>query len=52
MGRPADFKNRGFRRLVVSAWYWALGMEKRIAANSNVEFAGPCNPSPIGVRKR
>lgn len=52
MGHPADFKNQGFCRLVVNACYWALGMEKRIAANSNVEFAGPYNPTPVGLRKR
>jgi len=52
MGRPADFKNRGFQGSVVNACYWALGMEKRIAANSNIGFAGPYNPTPIGVRKR
>jgi hypothetical protein len=52
MGHAADFKNQGFRRLVVNACYWALGMEKRIAANSNVEFAGPYNPTPVGLRKR
>jgi hypothetical protein len=52
MGRPADFKNRGFRRLVVNGCYWALGMESRIATNSNIGFAGPYNPTPIGVRKR
>jgi hypothetical protein len=52
MGRPADFKNRGLRRSVVDACRWALGTEKRIAANSNVEFAGPYKSTPIGGRKR
>ncbi len=51
MGHVADFKNEGFRRLVVNGCYWALGMEKRIPARSSVDFVGPFSPSPIGVGK-
>jgi hypothetical protein len=45
-----DFKNEGFRRMLVNACYWAMGMEKQISARSNVELVGEYNPSPIGMR--
>ena len=50
MGHVMDFKNDGFRRLMVNACYWAMGMEKQISARSNVDLAGEFNPSPIGMR--
>ncbi|MCX6634004.1 MAG: hypothetical protein NT090_02760 [Acidobacteria bacterium] len=52
MGHPADFKNEGFRRLVVNGCYWAAGMEDRISAKSSVDFAGPYDPNPIGIGKQ
>ncbi|MCC7174980.1 MAG: ThuA domain-containing protein [Bryobacterales bacterium] len=52
MGHVGDFENEGFRRLVANACYWALGMEKKIPARSRVDFVGPYQPSPIGMRKR
>jgi hypothetical protein len=51
MGHPADFKNEGFRRLVVNACYWAAGLENEISLTSNVELVGPYNPNPIGMGK-
>jgi len=51
MGHPVDFKSEGFRRMLVNACYWALGMEKRISAKSSVEFTGPYSPNPIGMGK-
>lgn len=51
MGHAGDFLNEGFRRLVVNGCYWALGMEKRINAKSNVAFPASYQPSPIGFRK-
>jgi type 1 glutamine amidotransferase len=51
MGHPADFKNEGFRRLVVNGCYWALGLEDKITENSSVELIGPYNPNPIGIGK-
>jgi hypothetical protein len=50
MGHVMDFKNEGFRRMLVNACYWAMGMEKQISALSNVELVGYFNPSPIGMR--
>jgi type 1 glutamine amidotransferase len=50
MGHPMDFRNRGFRRMMVNACYWAVGLEKKISATRSVEFVAPYNPHPIGVR--
>lgn len=52
MGHPGDFANDGFRRMMVNACYWALGMESKIPRRAKVDFTGPYNPSPIGFRKR
>lgn len=51
MGHAEDFRNEGFRRMVVNGCYWALGKEKDIEAGSNVAFVGPYEPSPIGEGK-
>jgi hypothetical protein len=48
MGHAEDFKNEGFRRMVVNACYWAMGLEKKILATSSIAFAAPYNPNPIG----
>ena len=47
---PMDFSNEGFRRMIVNACYWAMGLEKKIPAKSNVEFVGKYKPNPIGLR--
>jgi type 1 glutamine amidotransferase len=51
MGHPMDFRNEGFRRMIVNACYWAVGLEKKISGTSNVEFVAPFAPHPIGVRR-
>jgi hypothetical protein len=51
MGHPGDFKNEGFRHLLVNACYWAMGMEKRIDARRGVELPAGYDPNPIGVGK-
>ena len=51
MGHVMDFPNEGFRRMVVNACYWAMGMEKKIDGSRSVEFAAAFKPSPIGVRR-
>lgn len=48
MGHAGDFKNEGFRRMLVNACYWALGLEKKIPVRSNVDFVSEYNPAPIG----
>ncbi len=52
MGHSFDFNNEGFRRLMVNACYWALGMEEQIAGKSNVDFVGQYNPNKIGTGKQ
>lgn len=52
MGHPADFKNAGFRRLVVNGCYWAMGLEKKIKAASSVDFVGAYDPNEIGIGKQ
>jgi hypothetical protein len=51
MGHVMDFRNEGFRRMLVNACYWALGLEKKISATASVEFTAPFEPHPIGVRR-
>jgi hypothetical protein len=48
MGASQDLANEGLRRLLVNACYWAMGMEERIAAKSNVDMVGPYQPHPFG----
>ena len=50
MGHPGDFQNEGFRRMVVNACYWAVGLEKKISPKGNVELVGPYQPQPIGMK--
>lgn len=52
MGHAEDFKNEGFRRLLVNACYWAMELEKKISAGSNVDFTAPYDPNPIGTGKQ
>jgi hypothetical protein len=45
MGASQDLQNESFRRLLVNAVYWTLGMEMRIPKMSNVELVGEYKPS-------
>ncbi len=49
MAHGGDLKSEGFRRLLVNACYWAMGMEDRIPAKSNVDLVGEYDPNPIGM---
>jgi type 1 glutamine amidotransferase len=51
MGHSFDFKSEGFRRLLVNACYWAMGMEDEIPAKSKVDYVGRYNPNQIGMGK-
>ncbi|UCG46265.1 MAG: ThuA domain-containing protein [Phycisphaerales bacterium] len=51
MGHSFDFNSEGFRRLIVNAAYWCLGMEDQIPDKSNVDFVGKYNPNRIGFGK-
>ena len=47
MGSSQDLLNEGFRRLLVNACYWALGMDARIDGRSNVDLVGAYQPLPF-----
>ncbi len=51
MGHAGDLKSEGFRRLLVNATYWMVGMEDRIPAKANVDIVGTYEPTPIGFAK-
>ena len=51
MGHAGDLKSEGFRRLLVNATYWGLGMEDRIPARAKVDLVGTYDPTPIGAGK-
>jgi len=48
MGASVDFESEGLRRLVVNACYWALGLEDKISAKSNVDYVGAYKPTFYG----
>jgi len=43
-GASEDIVNEGFRRMLVNAHLWCLGMEEEIKPDNNVEFVGPYHP--------
>jgi type 1 glutamine amidotransferase len=51
MGHNGDFVSEGFRRLLVNATFWCVGMQDNIPAKANVDLVGEYKPSPIGVGK-
>jgi len=51
MGHSFDLNSEGFRRLLVNACYWAIGMEDEIPAKSKVDFVGSYDPNKIGMGK-
>jgi hypothetical protein len=48
MGAATDLLSEDFRRFLVNGAYWAVGLESKIAAKSNVAFVGPYKPSAFG----
>jgi hypothetical protein len=51
MGSSTDLASEGFRRLLVNAAYWCVGLEAKIPAKNNVELVGQYNPLPFGFSK-
>jgi hypothetical protein len=47
MGSAQDLLNESFRRLLVNACYWSIGMESRITERSSVELVGAYQPLPF-----
>ena len=48
MGHGGDFKNEDFRRLMVNACYWCVGLGAKIPARSKVDIIGTYEPNAIG----
>ena len=48
MGAATDLSAAGTRRMLVNACYWAIGMEDRIPAESNVDIVGTFEPTAFG----
>jgi type 1 glutamine amidotransferase len=48
IGASQDLLSEGVRRLLVNACYWAVGMEDRVPAKSDVEIVGEYKPLPFG----
>jgi type 1 glutamine amidotransferase len=47
VGCAEDFSSEGYRRLLVNAVYWCLGMEEKISAAADVALVGEYKPSPF-----
>lgn len=50
MGHGDAFKVEEFRRLLVNACYWTLGMEATIDPARSVELVGSYDPGPVGAK--
>ena len=48
MGCGKDFLSEGYRRLLVNAAYWCVGLEDKIPARAAVGLVGRYEPSPFG----
>lgn len=51
MGHAGDLQSEGFRRLLVNAVFWGLGMEDKIPDRAKVDLVGKYDPTPIGFDK-
>ena len=47
MGCSQDLQNAGYRRLLVNAAYWCLGMEAALQPDADVGIVGKYEPSPF-----
>ena len=47
MGSSTDLENEGFRRLLVNAVYWCVGLEGKIDGMAKVSIVGAYNPLPF-----
>lgn len=48
MGSSQDLQNEAFRRLLVNASFWALGLENKIPRKARVNLVGEYRPTPFG----
>jgi len=47
-GTSEDILNDGYRRMLVNACYWAMGMDDSIKPDANIAFVGPFQPNTFG----
>ncbi len=47
-GTSEDITNEGYRRMLINATFWALGMEDAIKPDLNIAFVGPYEPNTFG----
>ncbi|MCX7664638.1 MAG: ThuA domain-containing protein [Gemmataceae bacterium] len=47
MASSQDFENEAYRRLLVNATYWAVGLEDKIPEKAKVDLVGTYKPSPF-----
>ncbi len=48
MGAATDLESEGFRRLLVNAAYWCVGMEEKIPPRAQVDIVGQFKALPFG----
>ena len=51
-GASGDLENDGFRRMLVNACLWAVGLEAAIKPAADISFVGPFRPTWMGTNKR
>ncbi|HEY3322677.1 MAG TPA: ThuA domain-containing protein [Planctomycetota bacterium] len=51
LGCAKDFESEGFRRLLVNACYWAVGLEEKIPEKAKVDIIGEYQALPMGFAK-
>jgi putative membrane-bound dehydrogenase-like protein len=44
-GASEDLLNEGYRRMLVNAVYWSVGLENQIRPDSDIRFVGPYEPN-------
>lgn len=47
-GASQDIEDDDFRRMLINAHLWCLGMEDAIDAGAPIGFVGPCHPAKFG----
>jgi len=50
-GASEDILNDGFRRMLVNAHLWCLGMEEEIREDAPIDFVGPYHPSTFSFTR-
>ena len=51
MGDAQDFRDPHFRRMVVNACLWTIGLEDKISSKNDINIVGRYTPAPFGFKK-